>query len=286
MKRFDLFASTHDDAVRYILNRALQIAHAGAALKAVVPFEEGVWAEFELNYETYHSLYLLDQHRGAGRFYELWRKKCDEKGHDVRMLTTAACQMAQYFRHKRIPFVLADGLTNTPEYLMIQVMYGDTRTKRTGVYYMNHIDEGLCILNKIDASLNAKLAYMLHPAFQSDAELEANCGKKIIKELSPQAIIASVEYRSVANEYLSTRTIKNIEEIRLSPLKDVNDMLVADKVQNRKDFELYHIDSHGRARELNTYFHNWLDRLSVRESFYQDMKGELVHLTSTDKFKA
>jgi len=44
-----------------------------------------------------------------------------------------------------------------------------------------------------------------------------------------------MEYRSVANDYLSTRIISDVQEIRLSPLPDVQDMLIADKVQNYKD---------------------------------------------------
>lgn len=80
----------------------------------------------------------------------------------------------------------------------------------------------------------------------------------------------------MANEYLSTRSITNIDEIRLSPLKVVNDMLIADKIQNRKDFELYHEGKHPRSEELAQYFRNWLERLGISEEFYQETKRRLL----------
>lgn len=40
-------------------------------------------------------------------------------------------------------------------------------------------------------------------------------------------------------------------------------MLVADKVQNYKDFSLYHADTHPRAKELERYFQNWFCRLNI-----------------------
>ncbi|MDJ1501575.1 hypothetical protein [Xanthocytophaga agilis] len=60
-----------------------------------------------------------------------------------------------------------------------------------------------------------------------------------------------------------------MEEIRLSPLNEVNQMLIADKIQNRKDFERYHQQSHARSEELTIYFANWLKRLGISEEKYQ-----------------
>lgn len=280
MKRFDLCAKTHQDAVRYIKTRALQIAHTGAVLKHIAEIPEGVWAVFEYNDNTYNALYILDQFRGNGVFYKLWKDKCAEKGYEVRMLTTTACTLASYFRHKQIPFILVNGLTNTPEYNMIENIYGNQCAKRSGLYYMNHIDEGLYILHKLGASTNAMLGYILHPIFQSDSELRGIYNHTSLKDVAPQPIINAVEYRSVANEYLSYRNIKEIDEIRLSPLKDVNDMLRADKIQNRKDFELFHMDKHERTKELAHYFDNWMCRLDISEEYYRKIKEELIMLNS------
>ena len=48
-------------------------------------------------------------------------------------------------------------------------------------------------------------------------------------------------------------------------------MLIADKIQNRKDFELYHKETHPRSAELDKYFRNWLQKLNIDESFYQEI---------------
>jgi hypothetical protein len=46
------------------------------------------------------------------------------------------------------------------EYFLIYEYYKDKKAKRSGVPYMNHIDEGLIILNKINASEDAKKGFL------------------------------------------------------------------------------------------------------------------------------
>lgn len=278
--RFDLNATSHQGAITYLRNRALQIAHTGAKLTRMIQFELGVWAIFEYEDHTYYALYLLQQHRGNGSFYRLWKHKCDEIGYDVKMITTTQCELASYFRHQKIPFILANGLTNTEEYQLMQTIYDDKTTVRSGVSLMNHIDEGLYILYKLNASTEAKLGYILHPIFQGDTDLQNIFNSNnILKKLDPKALVLAIEYRSVANEYLSHRTINYLDDIRLSPLEDVNVMLKADKIQNRKDFELYHLGTHPRSLELDNYFHNWCNKLQLDDEFYRSCKAELETLS-------
>lgn len=84
-------------------------------------------------------------------------------------------------------------------------------------------------------------------------------------------IALALEYRNVANAALSTRVIASASEIALSPLDEVNAMLVADKVQNRADFLAHHAAVHPRARELARYFELWLERLGIDETRYQSL---------------
>lgn len=279
MKRFNLHADTHEDAIKYLKSRFLQIAHTGAVLKKLEIIEEGVWAIAEYAEETCYALYLLEQFRGEGKLYKLYQQKCDEKGYEIKMLTTSACQLAPYFRHKKIRFVLINGLTNTAEYKLIESLYQDDCAKRSGVYFMNHIDEGLYILNKIGAAHTAKLGYILHPVFQEDAYYK-NVSKYLLTEIDPLVIINAVEYRHIANDYLSHRRISGIDEIKLSVIQDVNEMLIADKIQNRKDFEIYHKGIHERSKELTEYFANWMAKLNISEDAYQELKEELSLLNS------
>ncbi len=150
------------------------------------------------------------------------------------------------------------------EWNLIRQHYGNGRATRSKVPFINHIIEGLAILRYINASTQAKAAFAIHPIIQADEDLLANFDK-VYRTISGDILMLAMEYRSVANEYLSKRTVFSLDEIRLSPLKDVNDMLIADKVQNYKDFILYHHDTHPRSKELHEYFKNWLDRLDCRD---------------------
>lgn len=48
-------------------------------------------------------------------------------------------------------------------------------------------------------------------------------------------------------------------------------MLVADKVQNRKDFKRYHEGTHDRSRELAYYFDLWLTVLQISPERYEEL---------------
>ena len=156
----------------------------------------------------------------------------------------------------------------------IRQFYRTRRSKRSGVPLMNHIIEGLLVLDEIGASDLAKRAYCLHPLVQDDATLEVNF--EWLREFDPLVVALAMEYRSVANDYLSQTPFRRVEEIRLSPLEEVNDMLRADKVQNYKDFLRHHLGSHPRSERINEYFQQWLDRLRILPSRFQDFENLLA----------
>ena len=174
---------------------------------------------------------------------------------------------------------------HNPHYLAIVEHYGDRRAARSGVLYIRHIDEGLWVLDRIEASIRAKEAYCLHPLVQHDDELCGALGDPdhVLGRhaIDARSLAVAMEYRAVANAYLSRREIASIDEIALGPLEDVRDMLIADKVQNRKDFERYHRDTHPRADALAAYFANWLRRLGISEARYRSLVLglEVAHLS-------
>lgn len=161
-------------------------------------------------------------------------------------------------------------MIQTPAYSYIKDHYADRVANRSQVPLINHIHEGIEVLTMIGASDDAKDAFCLHPLVQSDSDLAANHNWLFNVDpsiMSSRAIILALEYRNIANQYLSFRAIDNISEIVLSPLEEVNHMLIADKVQNYKDFIIYHSGTHSRSRELHHYFCNWLKRLNAVEIF-------------------
>lgn len=262
--RFNFDANTVEEATDYLKARAKQLLRFGFILDQIISPDNGVViAYFIKDNVTYQSIFILNDWRGKG-IYKKWIT------HTI--LTSDDCNISDYLRKNDILFVSVD-LYEWDEYRIISDFYGGEIATRSGVQLMNHIDEGLYILDKIGASDIAKRAYCLHPIVQGDESLRDN--KHLLKNIDTDVVIASIEYRSVANEYLSKRSINSLDEIRLSPLKDVNDMLIADKIQNRKDFDLYHLGKHERSSQLDQYFKNWLTKLGISEDQY-DYLSKLI----------
>lgn len=156
----------------------------------------------------------------------------------------------------------------TAAYELIKTYYGNNTAKRSGVPLINHIDEGLAILDKLGADQVTKDAYCLHPLLQSD---EALLKSDLINftDVPVKAIILAMEYRRVANSYLSKNQVS--EFVGFS-LPEVRQMLIADKVQNYRDFLIYHAGVHERSRELHIYFNNWFDLLGIDYLDYAEVK--------------
>lgn len=253
-------ANTDQEAVNYLKIRAKQLLKFNFKLDKIVSPENGViCAYFVKDNIIYQSIYILADYRNK-RLYEKHLK------HTI--ITSDECELESYLKYKNIDYISLN-ISPYNEYSIISEFYSDKCANRSGVRLMNHIDEGLYILDKINASETAKKAYCLHPIYQPDNELLNNY-KNNLNTISPDTIIATIEYRYIANSYLSTRHINTIDDIKLSPLKDVNDMLIADKIQNRKDFEIYHKSTHHRSKELTEYFNNWMLKLNISEEFYQE----------------
>lgn len=154
-------------------------------------------------------------------------------------------------------------------YKYIQQFYGDKKAQRSGVKYMNHIDEGIAILDFLCAPRDAIEAYCLHPMFQCDKELkESMSNSTLMSVVDKETIINLIEYRNKANNFLSPHVDNRTPS--LSPLVIVNWMLLADKIQNYKDFLKYQTHpgitsnptmSTEKWNDLDVYFQMWLSLL-------------------------
>lgn len=283
-ERFDHNCKTPEEAAAYLDARSKQLLRLGYTKTETTTHEWGAQMLTQKDGETFQSIYIVEGHRGKGLYPTLVRHRILTS---FSFQTNFGCYRTwhEYLHEKGIDYHI-ENVEPWGEYKMISRHYGGETAKRSGVQLMNHIDEGLAVLEWIGASETAKRAYCLHPMLQSDDDLarhfnelagtETRIGIQTVTSCAPTVAIAATEYRSVANEYLSTRSIQGIDEIRLSPLKDVNDMLIADKIQNRKDFETYHHGKHPRTEELDRYFRNWLERLGVSEELYQETKARIL----------
>jgi hypothetical protein len=147
------------------------------------------------------------------------------------------------------------------EYQLIKEVYGTKTTERSKVPLINHINEGCEILETINAPIEAVKAFCLHPLFQEDSAMCETLYHYIHRLIDPSPIVLAMEYRRVANNYLSYHCKSIDDQIELSILREVNMMLYADKIQNEKDFSLYHKGSHPNSLLLSNYFHNWINKL-------------------------
>lgn len=266
MQRLPMAAETRDEVFQYYVTRSKQMAQDGVTWSGeLFAVDDYAFRTFFTRDQTrFQSVYILNRFRGQGKLRKLLNS-------DTPFITVRDCGVIDIFKRFNVSYYEVKGVLNSPEYLAIQTEYGDQRADRSQVFLMNHIDEGLSILNQIAASEAARRAYCLHPLLQNDRDLAKNY-QYVADTMPAYHVMLAMEYRSVANEYLSEDVDlrvnpKNFGHIRLSPIKDVNDMLIADKVQNCKDFEIYHLGTHPRTEYLERYFDQWLRRLGVRDRY-------------------
>ncbi len=261
MQRIPYDATTEEEVIQYFKTRQLQLAHQNYFWdNKLYKNQFGYFIDLiSKNGDKYQAFYVLKQDRNKG-----YSKKLINSLNKI--LTINDCRVVSFLESQEKDHTVVNGSFDTLEYKIVEKFYGDGTAKRTGVWFMNHIDEGMIILNHLTKTDASKAGFCLHPLTQDDSNLEANFDY-LVDTVPSYNLGLSLEYRNIANAYLSKRELKSISEISLSPLKEVNDMLIADKVQNYKDFLLYHKDTHPRAKELDHYFNNWLDKLDCREVF-------------------
>lgn len=192
----------------------------------------------------------------------------------------------------------AEQMQWSAEYVAIRRFYGDRCAKRSGVPLINHIDEGIAIIDELmdleqkttswNMAMRAARAYCLHPLFQHDDEL-AKVYAGNMDCYNSREVMLAMEYRARANEWLSDKVVdastysysedgskrkvveryERIGEPTPGVLPEVRMMLIADKVQNYKDFIAHHRGTHARSKELDLYFQTWLEALGLNDTIFR-----------------
>ncbi|MDM0116747.1 hypothetical protein QTI66_31930 [Variovorax sp. J22R133] len=170
--------------------------------------------------------------------------------------------------------------TGSPEYQTIRTHYADRVAKGSGVALLQRIDEGLIILSELDATEAAMRAFCLHPLFQADEDL-IHHGQDFMNSVDadPFVILLVMEFRSRANAWPADRVQHSHDGLRMmsdgcpsaGPLEAVKHMLIADKVQHRKDFIRHHRGKHSCSDALDLYFDRWLAALDVGRDEYEEL---------------
>ena len=163
-------------------------------------------------------------------------------------------------------------------YDLIEQYYSDRTTNRSKVLLMNHIVEGVEILHYLNADKDTIDAFCIHPLLQADRDLLNNYQLVVENDVNSKVILFAMEYRQRANSWLSDKVsidesgnVVKIGSPDYGNLLEVKQMLIADKVQNYDDFLMYHAKTHPRAKELDFYFNEWLDKLDISESEFRKL---------------
>ena len=276
-ERFPLAAATHKEARDYYVNRAIQMLHTGWQLTEPRNLASyGVEAEFlSPDLVKHKSVFILEGHIGQGHGTKWFE---DHPG--VPFVTSELCpRMKAWLDHKRIDYTLLEA----PEgraYSAVESFYGDGRANRSGLFLMNHIDEGLYILGELGATLQTKDAWCLHPLLQSDYDLQATLAAGgHLNGQAPAAMLIAMEYRHQANGHLSHHEPK---VPTFGPLDEVRQMLIADKVQNRKDFDQHLRGKVANSDRLDSYFQEWFAALEIPEPWYAKVAD---HISTTCQWR-
>ena len=152
------------------------------------------------------------------------------------------------------------------EYKLLRLFYGEAKAERSQVPLINHIEEGIIILKHLKAESVTIRAYCLHPLLQSDSAFLKH--KACLPPQCIDAAILAMEYRRVANSYLSHMAVASLGNITC---ENIRQMLIADKVQNYKDFLIHHSATHPRALILDGYFNSWFKILGINYADYSPL---------------
>lgn len=264
-KTLNYFADTQEDVDEYLAYRHKQLLKFGVREKSrqVFSTHTNVFYDYKNDEDDklYMAIYIRKSETGKGLYMEVLN---DFKNDNPHILTLEECKIEEFLRAKKIRYT---SFKHSNAYKFIQMFYGDTVAERSRVPYIYHIDEGLAILKELDSDPDVQEAYCLHPYYQSDSEFLANVMKHI-PNVSTSAVALAMEYRWVANSYLSKN---NISDFVGFTCPQVREMLIADKVQNYKDFLIHHKDKHPRSDELDQYFNNWFELLEINYGDFETL---------------
>jgi hypothetical protein len=263
MVRFPAAADTFDEARRYLEQRAVQALMDGwKSERSLEHLDWGWWGRARSPEGVWHqTFYLLASFRGRGLIAPFLAAR------RLPVVTTPDCHLEPFLARHHLAHTVICHFTTTPEYRAIADHSGARVAQRSQLPYMNHVDEGLAVLRALGASDAAKRAYCLHPLLQADDDLVAALASLDTLGCAASSWVLASEYRRIANLTPSTKVLLSAAEIPLGAVKEVHDMLRADKVQNQKDFLAHHA-SHPRRAELHVYFQRWLERLEVDHALH------------------
>lgn len=266
LQRFNPDCTTFEEAREYFQNRSIQLLKYGYRIVHIGWMSYGAISIFQhKNEEIFKTPYIFPKYRENNMFLEECRKI---NYYGFRVLTHMDCGLINYLEKHKVKCCYPN-VNESKAYRIIETYYGNTQARRSGLYYMNHIDEGLALFSKWFSEDIIRDAYCLHPIYQDGNE----SGFSYMSDTHSHKVLELTrDYAIIANSYLPQKG--KIEDIPRLDYK-LRALLSADKIQNRKDFELYN-QNHPNYKDLALYFRNWFDTLEITEEEYEKWKRYLI----------
>lgn len=252
-------ATTRAEVVQYFTTRARQLWHEGWRWdQHLEDLEVGFRTEFvAADGKRYASYYILAQHHGQGHYRRLAARET------LPIVTITDCHIEQLLEHLKVPYTRAGDVLDAAEYRLVEAVLGDEREAGSDTFRMNYVDEGLGVLTQLGASKLAKRAFCLVPLLQDDVALGKyfDAISTALDDIpgGTATIALALEYRNVANGWLPGRQAP--VGVLLSPLKEVNDMLIADKVYRRNML------TSAQTATLDAHYQTWLKALGALDRY-------------------
>ena len=212
----DYDATTIDDAKEYLLYRYKQLGKFGIKVIEEKIFNEYILTDYIIKPENKKgfSVYILDQYRKKGIFTDVCKIR-----KNIPVVTLKECNIEDYLNKINKEHIV---LHHSNAYKKIQSYYNDIRSKRSKVPYIYHIDEGGEILFNLKSSQIVKDAYYLHPILQTDESFIHN--KKFdFSDINSESLLLAMEYRRVANSYLSNMEISSFVGFSCDEVKHIQE---------------------------------------------------------------
>lgn len=268
--RFNPDCKTFEEAREYFQNRGLQLLKYGYRTIHIGWTDYGAVGIFQYkngNGEVFKTPYVFPKYRHDHRFLQ----ECHKINYyGFRVLTHMDCGLVNYLRKNNINFTYPI-IPESDAYRVIEHYYDNKKAKRSGIYYMNHIDEGLALFSAWFSENSIKDAYCLHPIYQDNIDAVTKLSF-MSDAYSKEITKLAHDYAIAANSYLPKKGSPQDVPTLNYKLKT---MLIADKIQNRKDFELYN-QNHPNYKDLALYFRRWFDILDISEKEYEKWKNYLI----------
>lgn len=158
------------------------------------------------------------------------------------------------------------------EYNYMKDLFSTSVSKRTKDLSTNPMEEGLAILNILESNHITKKAYCIHQLFHNDESLERSWDGNRFPNCDIKSMLLAMEFRTL---YKSKPNRNGI--IKLSPIKEVNEMMLAYKMQQYKNFEINGRGQTDNDELVESSFKNWIKQLCQNIFDKDDIRSQEEH---------